>query len=70
MWPLSVPWSLERPGRGPTFWAGWLLLTRIWDGCGSPAGPGTAGVPSASVRYNGTIHDFVMPNALRAKRFT
>ena len=29
-----------------------------------------AGVPSASVRYNGTIHDFVMLNALRAKRFT
>jgi hypothetical protein len=26
--------------------------------------------PSASVRYNGTIRDFVMLNALRAKRFT
>jgi acetyl esterase/lipase len=29
-----------------------------------------AGVPGTSVRYNGTIHDFVMLNALRAKRFT
>ena len=65
-----MPWSLR------TAWPRADVLGRVAAANTDPGRlrftgwPGTAGVPGASVRYNGTIHDFVMLNALRAERFT